>query len=1036
MNAANEVLSAGTAVLAGCLWRATWQGGLAILMAGVLCRAWRAMPSPARCWLWRLVYLKLLLALAPLPPLDLPILPANDLPARGIASQPLARDVAGAHTSYNGASSDNRAVEGPLTRGRGGEGSTAPLVARAGPAGHAGRGTGRAAALPASPADGPGALRAPRAPLAAASIALLLAVWLLGVAVCAGRVWRGLREVKGLRSRCSDPAPPALAEEAVRLSRACSIRRSPQVHVGNVDAPLLVGVLRPAILLPRALVATSDTAELHLVLAHEVAHLKRADLQWGWLATLCRTLLFFHPLVWWAHEGWQSAQEAACDELALAVAGATADDYGRMLVRVSTGHSLPRPAGIAAAGIGESCRSLKQRLQALQYAGIHSRRRLLATGAAIAAVGIIGLAPWRVVAQQQRSVVPEPSRGMAVAVAGGSSAPARTGPGPRATGDALGLLSPAGTLNHPSGAQSLAFSADGKWLASGAVDGLIRVWHAAGKADPRFSGTPRWVLRGHRNQVTSVAFNPAGPHFLASASDDTTVRVWDYQNGKPQSTINLRTGARYAEYPVSVAFSPNGTLLASGGKFTTLHRWVKPGTWRQLLRTPGDWTYKVLFTPENLLIAVGMNRTATWCVSSALYNQTFFSLRGSAAALSPDGKLLAVGQPALWAGKTILGREVQLWDTQRWEMTRPLYQHDDSVTAVAFSPDGAYLASASDDRTVRLWSVPRWQMAAVLHTPQAARSVGFSPDGRLLAVALSGTGRRGRPAGAVQLFRMNLPARGPLVPARTSGSDVPGPATRAADEGLRLALVAGDLAGARSALAARADLKATDTRGWTPLHVAAKYGRTEAVPVLLEHGADVNARGTSEETPLLVAAENREVAVAALLIAQGANVNARDAKGSTPLRWAIHKGEAGLAGMLLKHGADTNSRLGDGWLPLIAAASGGHAEVVRVLLAHGAKVDAAMSLGWTALYAAAWMGRADVVHLLLSRGARVDVRSANGLTPLHMAAYGGHTEAARALIVRGAAVNARAANGKTPLALAVQLGHPETARLLRAHGAR
>jgi beta-lactamase regulating signal transducer with metallopeptidase domain len=70
-------------------------------------------------------------------------------------------------------------------------------------------------------------------------------------------------------------------------------------------SPWLEGIHAPAIIFPRSLLAACSRRELRLMLAHELAHLKRRDLQWGWLATAAHALFFFHPLVWIAGGEWR-----------------------------------------------------------------------------------------------------------------------------------------------------------------------------------------------------------------------------------------------------------------------------------------------------------------------------------------------------------------------------------------------------------------------------------------------------------------------------------------------------------------------------------------------------------------------------------------------------------------------------------------------------------------------------------------------------------------------------------------------------------
>jgi BlaR1 peptidase M56 len=168
-----------------------------------------------------------------------------------------------------------------------------------------------------------------------------------------------------------------------------------------VVRPMLVGVLRPAILLPAAMCHTPrPLAALRPILAHELAHIRRRDLLWSSLAGLVRSLFFFHPLVWLAHREALLAREAACDALALGASGVRPSEYGRILLEIAAG-GPERPARWAAAlGMAGPAGSLRRRLIAMKTTQQPSRRRLLSWAIALLAVGAAGIIPWRLAPRQ------------------------------------------------------------------------------------------------------------------------------------------------------------------------------------------------------------------------------------------------------------------------------------------------------------------------------------------------------------------------------------------------------------------------------------------------------------------------------------------------------------------------------------------------------------------------------------------------------------------------------------------------------------
>jgi len=274
---------------------------------------------------------------------------------------------------------------------------------------------------------------------------------------------------------------------------------------------------------------------------------------------------------------------------------------------------------------------------------------------------------------------------------------------------------------------SVAFSPDGKTLATGSAGKTLRVWDVASRQP---LGEP---LRGHENVVNSVAFSPDGK-ILATGSADKTVRLWDVASRKPLGEP-LR-GHEEAVY--SVAFSPDGKTLASGSRDKTVRLWNVAS--RQPLGEPlrghGDVVYSVAFSPDGKTLAsASADKTVRlWDVTSR--QPLGEPLRGhedyvNSVAFSPDGKTLATGST---------DRTVRLWDVaSRQPLGEPLRGHEDVVYSVAFSPDGKTLATGSWDKTVRLWDVAsRKPLGEPLHGhEEAVYAVAFSPDGKTLATGSS-----------------------------------------------------------------------------------------------------------------------------------------------------------------------------------------------------------------------------------------------------------------------------------------------------------
>ena len=270
---------------------------------------------------------------------------------------------------------------------------------------------------------------------------------------------------------------------------------------------------------------------------------------------------------------------------------------------------------------------------------------------------------------------------------------------------------------------SVAFSPDGKYLASTNLDMTITLWDI--ETQTRF-GEP---LRGHTNTVSSIAFSPDS-QYLASASHDKTLRLWDVKTqtpfGKPLHG--------HSEEVLDVAFSPDGKYLASASDDHFVRLWVvktqtplgKP------LHGHSDAVTSVAFSPDGKYLA-SASRDQTvrlWEVetrvplSEPLYGHTDHI---ATVVFSPDSKYLAS------AGRD---QTIRFWEVKtQTPFGKPLYGHSDGIPSIAFSPDGKYLASASHDQTVRLWEVEtQSSLGEPLSGPsQEVLSVAFSPDGKHLA---------------------------------------------------------------------------------------------------------------------------------------------------------------------------------------------------------------------------------------------------------------------------------------------------------------
>jgi WD40 repeat protein len=253
--------------------------------------------------------------------------------------------------------------------------------------------------------------------------------------------------------------------------------------------------------------------------------------------------------------------------------------------------------------------------------------------------------------------------------------------------------------DHFDAVHAVAFSPIHDLLVSASRDRTIKLWRTFKKFQAPLT------LRGHESYVNSLSFSPDGEQMVSVSGSrlldkDNSVRLWNFQN-EPVIGRMIYTH----DQPVnSVAFSPgNGTFLASASNDTTvrLNTMSRQRDFRLLTDHKHPVT-AVTFSPDEQYLASGAKdgTIKLWYISTG---QPFISFKAHrdnipSLAFSPDGSLLASASK---------DRTIKIWDVPSGRELKTLEGHQDGVNAIAFSPDGSVLASASWDKTVKLWGLKK-----------------------------------------------------------------------------------------------------------------------------------------------------------------------------------------------------------------------------------------------------------------------------------------------------------------------------------------
>ena len=325
---------------------------------------------------------------------------------------------------------------------------------------------------------------------------------------------------------------------------------------------------------------------------------------------------------------------------------------------------------------------------------------------------------------------------------------------------------------HTSSVSNAAFSPDGRLIATGSMDNTIRIWE---KASDEGVFIPLRVIEGHTRWVRSTAFSPDGKR-IVSTSDDNTIRVWDVETGKQLKEFKL------LHDPANrTAFCPDGNRVVSASAYdNTIKIWDLESDMKPIAFKDMD-SKRVAFSPDGekvLSVSYFHNIIVVYDAETGESLKVFHTSRDHySAAFSPDGKKI-IAELNDETFETIDAESGEQLGIKEWNLNdyRVVYRttfnpqnaqvlyinprdkssfiimernknggkpikdiiggHTERINSTAFSPDGKYIATASDDKTIRIWDAETHKMLRIIrgHTLQVSTAI-FSPDGYYIVSA-------------------------------------------------------------------------------------------------------------------------------------------------------------------------------------------------------------------------------------------------------------------------------------------------------------
>ena len=894
---------------------------------------------------------------------------------------------------------------------------------------------------------------------------LLVTIWFLGILFLQLRFLGQLAYVQRLKHYGTELFPASWSDKIEELEGKLRIQKKVRYLTSiRVESPMVIGWLKPVVLMPQQLFNSLTETEIYAVLAHELAHIRREDFIVNLMQTFLCNVFFFHPGVWWMSNRIDDEREHCCDDLAVAVTG-PATSYAKTLINVSEfqlGMQRNTPLAVAFSGKnkkrerGGFSGRIRRLFSVSNSAGTF--REGFATAVILITALFLGLAATG--STVQISDLPTPTE--------------INSDRDDLNAEDLNKEAPNNVeLDLSTKIVTTTIVKEDKPISnvSQVVD-LIELPIAA----PAKSVTPA------KPAVPTKPVAPAKPIRFDDTRVDALVMAceegdFDFVKTLVNSGVNINGVGSEGFTPLMMA--------TSNEEHEIVEYLLRQGA--DVNQTYNGWTALIEAADEGSL-------TSMKHLLKAGAEVNFYNGRQSPTALSmaaSEGKLECL-QLLLDNGANIdgIGKSVPPLHIAANEDKRAIIDHLISKKVSINKKDAAgrtalmYAASEGKLYSVKILVEAGANTSMVDSYGATARDYADEEDEYATRDYLDGVAEdyeHDKVEGEEYQYEKR----------DYSSADKRPKIHQATQDGL--------IEKVQRMVELGTDVNTIDEYGRTPLHLAAAKGHDIDMRVLIDLGADINAQDKQGRTPLMYAAADGKGNVAALLVSKVANVNIQDVDGKRAYEWAKSGGNSELAqffGLITesKTPADIKESLsnrqnqiiqkeeqrsqkeiqkngqretihfsGDGVhlrqfdieeknQALLEAARNGSVEDCSVLLNNGHKVNNTDDTGQTALMVAASTNRLDIAKFLIAQGADVNKRSASGLTALHYAALENGDQMARLLLKNKAKVDASMRYsstdgnytkeplvweyiGATPLLIAVESGNAEVITVLINAGA-